>query len=279
MKKLSFTIFAVCIGLLLLSCNSVVNTNTDKTQRSTLKSIKDKSRIIQKVKVINTASTTKVFQTTQPNILSVQTNSFKQPVKNNKAVQKETRKASHMQTSKLDKQDPSSSVIRNILQFILPTIFFLFITKAIQLNLIGMPVRLMLISFYFIIYSLLKISKKQTQDNEPKHDENFEDEKKAPESKKSDTEQASSINSDFSNNSEYYRRKKYVFQNSKSPFVILGVDRSASLVEVHNAYKTAIKRYHPDKFHNCEPESQVLINEIAKSINLAYAQIKKYKRV
>jgi len=66
---------------------------------------------------------------------------------------------------------------------------------------------------------------------------------------------------------------EYGFISSSDPFSILDVPRSASSVEIRNAYHREISKYHPDKVAHLGDELQQLAKRRAQTINQAYADI------
>nr|WP_320192524.1 DnaJ domain-containing protein [uncultured Desulfobacter sp.] len=60
----------------------------------------------------------------------------------------------------------------------------------------------------------------------------------------------------------------------KSPYEILGVDKSASWAEIQTAYKNKAKQYHPDKLSHLGEEFSNLANEKFLEIQQAYAELK-----
>ena len=59
--------------------------------------------------------------------------------------------------------------------------------------------------------------------------------------------------------------------NGKDPYVILGVQRSATEEEVKQAYKTLVKKYHPDQYQD-NPLKDVASEKMAE-VNEAYDEI------
>ena len=53
---------------------------------------------------------------------------------------------------------------------------------------------------------------------------------------------------------------------------VLQVSASASQEEIHAAYKTLIRQYHPDKVASLGPELKALAEEKSKAINAAYQE-------
>ena len=59
-----------------------------------------------------------------------------------------------------------------------------------------------------------------------------------------------------------------------TPYDILGISPGASQKEIHNAYKQAIKKYHPDKLSHLGKEFSNLANEKFLEIQRAYDSLK-----
>lgn len=57
---------------------------------------------------------------------------------------------------------------------------------------------------------------------------------------------------------------------------ILNLSSNASMDQIHKAYLSAIKQYHPDKFNAYGPEFTKLAEEKSKQINLAYKKLTKF---
>ncbi len=53
-------------------------------------------------------------------------------------------------------------------------------------------------------------------------------------------------------------------------YVTLGVDQSAPLIDIQNAYRSLISQYHPDKTAQLGPELRALAESKTKDINAAY---------
>ncbi len=64
--------------------------------------------------------------------------------------------------------------------------------------------------------------------------------------------------------------KKEEPPSNKTPYDILGVDRTASRKQIQAAYKEAIKKYHPDKLSHLGEEFSTLANEKFLEIQKAY---------
>lgn len=60
----------------------------------------------------------------------------------------------------------------------------------------------------------------------------------------------------------------------KSPYDILGVDKSAAWSEIQAAYKNKAKQYHPDKLSHLGEEFSTLANKKFLEIQQAYAKLK-----
>ena len=61
----------------------------------------------------------------------------------------------------------------------------------------------------------------------------------------------------------------------KSPYEILGIEPSASKKQIQAAYKTAIKKYHPDKLSHLGEEFSNLANKKFLEIQTAYDTLMK----
>lgn len=59
---------------------------------------------------------------------------------------------------------------------------------------------------------------------------------------------------------------------------ILNLSASAGMDQIHSAYLSAMKQYHPDKFNDLGPEFQKLAEEKSKQIILAYEKLTKSSR-
>ncbi|WP_035236886.1 DnaJ domain-containing protein [Desulfobacter vibrioformis] len=107
--------------------------------------------------------------------------------------------------------------------------------------------------------------------------------KQSFEKKNQDTETAKTFRKDAPNRSSSRSNptgqsaQKNSFANTstvKSPYEILGVDKSASWPKIQNAYKSKIKQYHPDKLSHLGEEFSNLANEKFLEIQQAYATLK-----
>ena len=59
------------------------------------------------------------------------------------------------------------------------------------------------------------------------------------------------------------------FSASKKPHEILGIDEDATEKQIQKAYRTLMKRYHPDKFVNLDRDQIKEYEKIAVAINKA----------
>ncbi|MBW2012095.1 MAG: J domain-containing protein [Deltaproteobacteria bacterium] len=75
-------------------------------------------------------------------------------------------------------------------------------------------------------------------------------------------------NSSESNGSSYQGRTR-----PKDPYEILGVSPGAGVEEIRNAYRQAVKTYHPDKVSHLGPEFQELAKEKFVEIQNAYEKL------
>ena len=63
---------------------------------------------------------------------------------------------------------------------------------------------------------------------------------------------------------------------NKDPFDILGVEKGATDEEVKTAYRTLVKKYHPDNYQNDNPLKD-LANEKMQEVNWAYDEIQRIR--
>lgn len=61
------------------------------------------------------------------------------------------------------------------------------------------------------------------------------------------------------------------------PYKILGVSPSASDDEIKSAYRTLVKKYHPDRYATAPKEVQEQVSEKVKQINTAYDEVKRLR--
>ena len=69
--------------------------------------------------------------------------------------------------------------------------------------------------------------------------------------------------------------KAMFFKNPDSAYKILEIDRSASVSEIKTAYRTMVKKYHPDKLQHMDEENQKGGEEKFKKVQEAYEQLQK----
>ncbi|MDM8538145.1 DnaJ domain-containing protein [Desulfobacterales bacterium HSG17] len=75
----------------------------------------------------------------------------------------------------------------------------------------------------------------------------------------------------------YHQQQTAKNRTSKTiptPYDILGISPDANQKEIHNAYKQAIKKYHPDKLSHLGKEFSNLANEKFLEIQRAYDSLK-----
>lgn len=87
-----------------------------------------------------------------------------------------------------------------------------------------------------------------------------------PTSAGKDQQERSSKTSDTTSNSTENQKTNPV----KTPYEILGISPGASKKEIQQAYKTSIKKYHPDKLSHLGKEFSTLANEKFLEIQNAY---------
>lgn len=56
---------------------------------------------------------------------------------------------------------------------------------------------------------------------------------------------------------------------------VLGVTSSASMAEIHSAYRSLVSKYHPDKVDSMGPEVKAVCEAKSKEINTAYEKAMK----
>jgi len=82
-------------------------------------------------------------------------------------------------------------------------------------------------------------------------------------------------------NDDYSEEMLHQFQYSNDPYVVLGVTKDMSAVQIKHRYRTLIHTYHPDKFASTGLTAEMMAraNELMKRINVAYDDIcKKHMR-
>jgi len=87
---------------------------------------------------------------------------------------------------------------------------------------------------------------------------------------------------DFTSQKETNRKRSYQQSNKKrssqsipTPHEVLGITPDASKKEIQNAYKQAIKKYHPDKLSHLGKDFSNLANEKFLEIQKAYDTLMK----
>ena len=69
------------------------------------------------------------------------------------------------------------------------------------------------------------------------------------------------------------------FKDSTSAYKILEISSSATDNEVKKAFRKMATKFHPDKVHHLGEEFQKMAEEKFKSVNEAYAEIKKSRQI
>ncbi len=69
--------------------------------------------------------------------------------------------------------------------------------------------------------------------------------------------------------------KAMFFKNPDSAYKILEIDRSATVAEIKSAYRTMVKKYHPDKLQHMDEAYQKGGEEKFKKVQEAYEQLQK----
>ncbi len=75
-------------------------------------------------------------------------------------------------------------------------------------------------------------------------------------------------------NQKQQTAKNRTSKTTPTPYDILGISPDATQKEIHNAYKQAIKKYHPDKLSHLGKEFSNLANEKFLEIQRAYDSLK-----
>lgn len=76
------------------------------------------------------------------------------------------------------------------------------------------------------------------------------------------------------NNNDFASIKAIFVKNTKSSYVILGIEPSVTNDEVKKAYRKMAKKYHPDKVSHLGEELAELAEEKFKAVNKAYKDVK-----
>lgn len=71
--------------------------------------------------------------------------------------------------------------------------------------------------------------------------------------------------------------KAMFFSNPDSAYKILEIDRSATISEIKTAYRTMVKKYHPDKLQHMDEVYRKGAEEKFRKVQEAYEQIQKEK--
>lgn len=75
--------------------------------------------------------------------------------------------------------------------------------------------------------------------------------------------------------SDFSSIKAMFFKNPDSAYKILEIDRNASVAEIKTAYRTMVKKYHPDKLQHLDEAHRKGGEEKFKKVQEAYEQIQK----
>ena len=67
------------------------------------------------------------------------------------------------------------------------------------------------------------------------------------------------------------------FSNPDSAYKILEIDRTATIPEIKKAYRTMVKKYHPDKLQQMDEVYRKGAEEKFKKVQEAYEQLQKEK--
>ena len=69
------------------------------------------------------------------------------------------------------------------------------------------------------------------------------------------------------------------YKDTKGAYKILEINNEASDNEIKRAYRKMAAKFHPDKVHHLGEELQNMAEEKFKSVNDAYQQIKKERKI
>lgn len=78
-------------------------------------------------------------------------------------------------------------------------------------------------------------------------------------------------------NRDFESIKAMFFNNPESAYKILEIEQTATVVEIKKAYRTMVKKYHPDKLQHMDEAYRKGAEEKFKKVQEAYEQLQKEK--
>ena len=79
----------------------------------------------------------------------------------------------------------------------------------------------------------------------------------------------------YVNQQDYESIKAMFYKSSDSAYLILEIERTASVEEIKKAYRRMVKKYHPDKLHHLGEEHLKGAEEKFRQVQIAYEKIQK----
>ena len=79
----------------------------------------------------------------------------------------------------------------------------------------------------------------------------------------------------YVNQSDYESIKAMFYQSADSAYLILEIEKTASVSEIKKAYRRMVKKYHPDKLHHLGAEHLKGAEEKFRQVQIAYENIQK----